>query len=110
LLTATKRTLKLLLVTVVTVGFLGFSIVNRQTVHISLFPLPYSADLPQFLFAMLCFTCGVTVGWVTLSLKLSHLKRLFKAEHRRAIALQNELDTTQTIMGRPHPLPTVPKA
>jgi uncharacterized integral membrane protein len=89
--TSTKRVLKASLITVITIVFLVFAVVNRASVHLSLFPLPYSAEMPLFLFSIFCFTLGLIVGWVAVSLKLSRSQRLLKSEHKRVLALQNEV-------------------
>lgn len=68
-----------------------FSVVNRQFIHISFFPLPYSADMPQFVFAVICFALGAIVGSLGVSLKLSKSKRMLKSEHKHVMALQNEV-------------------
>ena len=95
MLTATKRAFKASLVTVITILFLVFAVVNRGMVHLSLFPLPYTAEMPTFLFAIFCFAIGLTVGWIAVSLKLSRNHRLLKSEHKRVMALQNELSLLQ---------------
>ncbi len=64
---------------------------NRQFVHISLFPLPYSADMPQFIFAVICFALGVLVGGGFSGMKVSRISRLLKKEHKNVMALQNEI-------------------
>ena len=81
----------MLVFTVVTVTFLVFAVVNRETVHLSLFPLPYSADMPEFLFAIFCFALGTVVGWMVISLKLSKAKHIIILERKRVMALQNEV-------------------
>ena len=96
MLKATKRVFKTLLVTVITIFFLVFSAVNRDVIRLSLFPLPYSAEIPEFLFAIFCFTLGLIVGWIVLSLKLSHSQHLLKSEHKRVMALQNEVSGLHT--------------
>ena len=85
------RFIKLALVTVFSVIFLDFAIVNREAVHISLFPLPYAADMPQFLLTILCFALGALVGGVAVNLKSLKNSRRFRAEHSRVIALENEI-------------------
>jgi len=91
LLTATKRRLRFFAFTIITIGFLGFAVANRQFIHISLFPLPYAAEMPEFIFAILCFALGCLVGWGFTGLKLSKSKRLLKTEHQYVMALQNEI-------------------
>ena len=85
------RYIKSFFLVLLSAAFLVFAIANRQTVHLSLFPLPYSADMPEFLFAILCFSLGVVVGGFAVHLKLAKSTRLFKSEHKRVMALQNEV-------------------
>lgn len=109
MLSATRRTLRFALLTAITVAFLDFAVVNRQFVTISLFPLPYSADMPQFVFAILCFALGIVFGSLGLSFKLSRSKRMLKKEHKHVMALQNEIGSMQH--SNPESLPAVlPKA
>lgn len=89
--TKTRRILRFLLLTAVTAAFLDFAVVNRQFVHISLFPLPYMADMPLFVFAVLCVAFGIVLGSVGLNLKLSRSKRRLRSEHKHVMALQNEI-------------------
>ena len=77
------RAIKLLLIAVFSVVFLDFAIVNRETVHLSLFPLPYAADLPQFLLILLCFALGALVGGFAVNMKLLKSSRQYRAEHNR---------------------------
>ena len=91
MLTATKRTFKLFLVTLITVVFVMFAVVNREVVHLSLFPLPYTAEMPAFIFAVICFSLGLIVGWIVVSLKLMKSQRLLKSQHKHVMALQNEV-------------------
>jgi putative membrane protein len=91
------RALKLLLIALVTIIFVDFAIVNRQALTISLYPLPYEATLPAFLFAMLCFILGSIIGWLTISLRLAQTRRLAKTEHKQVVALQTEIQAMQAM-------------
>lgn len=86
-----KRSFKTVCIVAITLLFLAFAINNRQVVNISLFPLPYDADLPLFLLAILCFGGGVIIGGITASIRYSKAKRQAKAERHRIEALENEL-------------------
>ncbi len=72
--------------------FVAFSISNRSAVAISFFPLPYEAELPLFLLALVCFILGVAVAGLFMGMRLSKLHGLFRREKKRAQALKNELD------------------
>jgi lipopolysaccharide assembly protein A len=91
----TRRALKLFVITVITMCFIVFSVVNRDIVRLSLFPFPYSADMPLFLFALLCFSIGMVVGWLIVGVQISKHKRLLKSEHQRVMALENEMGAVQ---------------
>lgn len=104
-----RRTLKFILLTAITVAFVVFAVVNRQFIHVSFFPLPYSADMPQFLFAIICFALGVVAGSTGISLKLSRSKHLLKKEHKHVMALQDEVSALHG--EKPDALPAaLPKA
>lgn len=75
----------------IAVLFITFAIVNRQAVTLSFFPLPYDVSMPQFLFAILCFALGVVVAGMISSVKMAKLRHRFSHEHKRAVALENEL-------------------
>jgi uncharacterized integral membrane protein len=74
-----------------TVIFLVFAANNHDAITVGLFPLPYTMTLPKFLFAIVCFTLGVVVGSFMINLKLNKTHRKYKSEHRRVVALQNEI-------------------
>ncbi len=59
--------------------------------HVSLFPLPYSAEMPMFVFAVLCFALGLIIGSGFVGTKASRLNRMLKKEHKHVMALQNEI-------------------
>lgn len=101
MLSRVSRILKALLITIIAVLFITFAVVNREAVKISLFPLPYEAQLPAFLLAILCFALGSIIGWMTLSLRLSKTKREAKTEHKRVVALQHEIDALHAEQERP---------
>jgi len=92
-----KRIFKAALITVITVLFLMFAVSNHATIRLSLFPLPYSAEMPEFLFAIFCFALGLMVGWMAISLKLSKSQRMLKSEHKRVMALENEVNLQSVI-------------
>lgn len=89
------RTLKMLVAIFVTTLFVLFAVVNREFISISLFPLPFELELPKFLVAIICFSAGLLVGGIVMSLQLGKAKRLYKQEHKQVVALQNELKGTQ---------------
>lgn len=85
------RYVKLTLISLITVLFVAFSVANREMLDISFFPLPYSASMPKFILAILCFSIGIIVAGLIMNLKLAKTKRRFSKEHKRVMALENEL-------------------
>lgn len=86
-----RRTIKFSALAVFTVYFIAFSIANREVVSVSLFPMAYSADMPLFLLALLCFSLGALIAGFWVNLKFIKTKRILSGEHKRVMALQNEL-------------------
>lgn len=82
--------IKFLFLTVVTVALVTFCVVNRATVTISLFPLPYYADIPVFIIAILSIAIGVVVASVTLNIKIIKMGCKIKKMQQRIDALENE--------------------
>lgn len=82
--------IKYFLLAIISIVLITFCAVNREAVSISLFPLPYSADLPIFIFALLCVTVGVIIGGLSLNIKLIKTKCQLKQSKRRIEALGNE--------------------
>jgi uncharacterized integral membrane protein len=71
--------------------FVAFAVSNRDAVIVGLFPLPYTAQMPKFLFALICFGLGIIVAGISLNLRMAKTRRNFAKEHKRAAALENEL-------------------
>jgi uncharacterized integral membrane protein len=88
-----RRIVKALAITVVTVMFLIFAANNHGMMDVGLFPLPYTLSIPKFLFATICFALGVVIGSFYVNLKLGKTQRKYKSEHRRVMALQNEISS-----------------
>lgn len=85
------RLFKFLLVAAITLIFMAFAVANRETAHLSLFPLPYTVDMPLFLLAVACLTLGVCLATlVMLADTLRHRREAFRLR-RRVMALENEI-------------------
>ncbi len=93
------RKIRFFLTLLVSIAFICFAVLNRSFVHISLFPLPYTAEMPLFIFAVLCFAFGVLAGGAFVKSKMFKLQRLLKYEHKHVMALQNEINGLQTESG-----------
>lgn len=85
------RYIKYFLLIAITAVFVDFSIVNRETVSLSLFPLPYSATLPQFLLVIICVVLGVLMGGISASLAHFKTKHKLKQQKQKNAALENEV-------------------
>lgn len=83
---------KFLLFFAVCIVFVTFSIVNRGPVALDLFPLPYEAQMPLFLFALICMALGVVVASLGANLSLFRAKHRLKQEQRRSAVLEKKLD------------------
>jgi len=88
-----KRYTRFILLAIGSLAFLAFAVDNRETAHVSFFPLPYMADMPLFLFAIVCFFFGALGGYVCSATKSRTLTGLLKNEKKRADSLQNQLDS-----------------
>lgn len=87
-----KRYVKLIIIAVITVAFVMFAVVNREVITITLFPFPYSADMPKFLLVAASFGLGILTAGIALGARSARSRRLYKSEHKRVMALQNELE------------------
>jgi len=90
-LTSIKQAIKFLLAATIVAVFLAFSIANREIVTVSFSPLPYSAAMPEFLLAIICIALGSVAGGFAISIRLYKAERQLKAERRRIMALENEI-------------------
>jgi lipopolysaccharide assembly protein A len=97
------RYVKLALIILITLTFVAFSVANRAAVSISFFPLPYTADMPVFLMAILCFALGIIVAGLIMSLKVMKVNHRAAKEHKRVMALQNEIKSMQVEQQKPLP-------
>lgn len=68
-----------------------FIVNNHAPVSVSLFPLPYAAQMPLFVLPLLCFCAGLLAGGMALSFKALRLRRLLRHARTRNHALDNEL-------------------
>ncbi len=68
-----------------------FAVNNSAYTTVTLFPLPYEADIPLFLLAMLAFSIGLLTGGLMMGFRTLRVWRLFRRAHRRSDALDQEL-------------------
>jgi lipopolysaccharide assembly protein A len=85
------RFLKYLPLFILAALFAAFAIDNRGAVTLSLFPLPYTAELPAYLLVLLSVMLGA--GMAALVAALTFLRRKFELTNakRRIMALENEI-------------------
>ena len=75
----------------ITVGFLFFAIVNRETVSLNLEPLPYILEVRLFVLIGVLMVAGVLLGWIVASFECRRRYLLRKETTRRLSALEEEL-------------------
>ena len=87
---------------------MAFAVDNREVAHVSLFPLPYMADVPLFLFAILVFFVGAVIGYACAGIKARRLAAQLKTEQKRTAGLQNQMDAqiAERVRYTPPPLPS----
>lgn len=96
MLSSISRYVRTALTIAVVLGFVVFAVDNRQLVHLSLFPLPYEADLPLFLSAILFFFVGLLFGFYQAVGRHAALRSQIKAEQKRVSALENQIDSLRS--------------
>jgi putative membrane protein len=85
------KIIKSLLLILLTAVFVTFAVANREFISLSLFPLPYTVEMPKFLLAIVCVALGAIIGWMVLGVRMSKNYFQMKSEHKRVVALQNEV-------------------
>lgn len=87
-----RRYIRLIVFAVIAVLFVVFAVANREVITVTLYPLPYTANMPKFLLVALSFGLGILITGLTLGARNARSRRLYKSEHKRVMALQNELE------------------
>lgn len=73
-----------------------FSVSNRESVSVALWPLPFLVDLPLYLLCFLCLMIGGMIGGgITWATGHRHRREL-RSLRRRIGALERELTATQS--------------
>lgn len=86
-----RRSLKSLALFLIVVVFAMFSMSNRTAVEVSFAPTPYSIEIPLFLLVLGCIAFGLLAAWVMLMSSVMKARRVSSREHKKAMALENEL-------------------
>lgn len=100
-----RRYLKIVIIAAVTALFVVFAVANRELTTITLFPFPYSAEMPKFLLVSISFGLGILFAGLALGARSHRSRRLYKSEQKRAMALENELQGVKAQSGS---LPSAP--
>ena len=81
-----------------------FALSNRETVSLTLWPLPFLVDLPLYLVFFLSLLLGFLIGASTAWIAGSRVRRELRRRRRRIEALERELAATQAELENP-PVP-----
>jgi lipopolysaccharide assembly protein A len=71
--------------------FTVFAVNNRDIMTIDLFPFPFIAELPKFLYSIFFLLCGLLLGWYSCSKKIWHLSSVHRKDELKIAALENEI-------------------
>lgn len=82
--------IKTLILIVLAAFLITFCAANHNIISISLFPFPYYADIPIFLFALICMAIGVIIASLTLNMKLLRTRLMLRKIQTRMMAVENE--------------------
>lgn len=85
------RNLRYAVIALATLAAIVFSVSNRQPATVSLFPLPYEAELPTFLLALLFFSAGVLTAGTLTWRRVASSRRRQRVQSRELNALRDEL-------------------
>ncbi len=86
-----------------------FAVSNRETVTVTLWPLPVMLDAPLYLIVLLVLLVGFLVGQLVAWINGGRWRREARRRSRRIEALERELAATQAQLpkGQPSRLPLV---
>jgi putative membrane protein len=90
-LSSLKRIFSIILLVILAGVFAAFAIDNRQPVTFSLFPLPYTAEMPVFALVLLSFMLGALVAGLIATLSFLRSKVELSMAKRHVAALENEV-------------------
>ena len=80
-----------------------FSVANRESVVLSLSPLPWVIESPLFLVFFLGIFLGVIITWIALAPDRWRAKRDAKAAEKKASTAQEEVRSLRAEIDRPAP-------
>jgi len=96
MLRTTTKILKVCIYGAIILAGVTFAVSNRGMVELTFYPLPYVVSMPLFLFFILTFAIGATLGWSIGRVKVGSYRRAHKQAIQRIEALENELGTMRT--------------
>ncbi len=90
-----------------------FAVSNRESVTVTLWPLPVVLDAPLYLVVLLVLLIGFLVGQLVAWINGRHWRREARRRARRIEALERELAATQAQLPKSEvsrlPLPAAPR-
>ncbi len=101
------KTVKFIVLLLLALVFIIFCVVNHGPVTISLFPVPYSFDIPVFVLALLSMAFGVMITGVVMNIKLLKNYSSNRKTIQRMQAVENEIKALRS--EREQSLPALPK-
>jgi len=72
-----------------------FSIANRTPVEVSIWPLPFTADIPLYIISLIALVSGVVWGGVSAWLAAGHIRKRSRENLRRAEHAEQDLKQAQ---------------
>jgi uncharacterized integral membrane protein len=72
-----------------------FAVENRHAITVSLFPLPYSLDLPAYLFAAIFFVSGFSVAAFFALVRRLRLRVMLRQSEKHRKALESDIARMQ---------------
>ena|SRR5579872_3316031 len=100
----TGKIIKLTFYALVVLAGVTFAVSNRGRVELTFFPLPYILSMPLFMFTILVFALGLTMGWIISRFHVLGHWRAHKHAARRVAALENELGAVRAERSIIHPI------
>ena len=84
------RTVKFILYLLISLVFIIFCVVNRNVVSLSLYPAPYSFEVPVFVLVLVSIAMGVLITEFSMNLRFVKTKLLHRKTEARMRAVENE--------------------
>lgn len=72
-----------------------FSIANRAPVEVSIWPLPFTAEIPLYIISLIALVAGVVWGGISAWLAAGYIRKRARDNLRRAEHAEQDLKQTQ---------------